>query len=179
MKNNIIKQIILESVRQAINESFYRNTTTPHVSKAEAQRELGSNPLRTDVGNHSAHDEVGQPSTTDEWGANFDGEHFVVSDNRFTFYKVKNFGSPNVKDTKSLFGSEKELRKAIDIVNGAAERNKKFVKFRTITSDSFQKLSEKTSYMSNTFWEFSYGGGEWYILKPNPVQTLKISKFNP
>ena len=176
-----LKQMIYECARQAIRESFYDDTATPNVSKADAQRELGINPLRTDVGGHSAHDEVGQPSTVDKNGANFDGEHIVVSDNRFTFYKVKNFRTTDIKDTLSLFGNgasgEKELRRAIDTVNGAADRNGKFLRYRTITSETNKVISERSSYMRNTFWEFSFNGTEWYILKPNPVQNMKQSTF--
>jgi len=176
-----IRQMILECVRQTIYESLFTKTATPYVSKAEAQREIGSNPLRTDVGGHAAHDEVRQVSTIDDNGANFDGEHIVISDNRFIIYKIKNFGTPDIKGTLSLFGKgasgEKELRRAIDTVNGAATRNKKPIMFRTITSESFKGISQKTSHMSNTFWEFSFDGSEWYILKPKPVQNLKISQF--
>ena len=173
MKENYLRQIILESVREALNEGLFTKTAAPYVSKAEAQRELGKNPLRTDVGGHAAHDEVRQPSTFDRNGANFDGEHIVISDNRFTFYKVKNFGTPDIKDTLSLFGNgvsaEKELRKAIDTVNGAADRNGKNLIYRTIASENKPRIK---------FWEFSFDNGEtWYILKPQPVQNMKQSKF--
>ena len=174
MKENYLRQIILESVRQALYESWYTKTATPYVSKAEAQRELGRNPLRTDVGGHAAHDEVKQPSTFDRNGANFDGEHIVVSDNRFTFYKVKNFGTTDIKDTLSLFGNgasaERELRKEIDTVNGAADRNGKSLTYRAIVSEKNPRIK---------FWEFSFDYGQtWYILKPQPVQNMKQSKFN-
>ena len=178
---SLLHEMIYKYVVEALNEAWYTTTATPYLAKTEAQRELGSNPLRTDVGNHSPNDEVRQPSTFDKNGANFDGQHIVVSENRFTFYKVKNFGTTDIKDTLSLFGrgasAEKELRRAIDTVNGAADRNGRFLRYRTITSETKKAISERTSYMSNTFWEFSFNGSEWYILKPNPVQSMKLSTF--
>lgn len=170
---NRLKQIIYESVVKAINEAQFTTTAAPHTSKAEAQRELGRNPLRTDVGGHAAHDEVRQPSTFDKNGANFEGENILLSDNRFIFYKVKNFGTPDIKDTLSLFGSgasaEVELRRAIDTVNGAADRNGKNLTYRTFASEKKPRTK---------FWEFSFDGGQtWYILKPHPVQNMKESRF--
>jgi hypothetical protein len=47
----------------------------------------------------------------------------------------------------------------------------------TITSESNKKTSQRTEQMAKTFWEFSFDGEEWYIMKPNPVISLKISKF--
>ena len=167
---NRLKQIIYESVVRGIYEGRYTTTAAPHTSKAEAQRELGSNPLRTDVGGHAAHDEVAQPSTVDDNGANFDGEHILLPDSRFTFYKVKNFGTPNIKDTLSLFGqnpatSEVELKRAIDTVNGAAKRNKKHLIYRTFAPESKPRTK---------FWEFSFDNGQtWYILKPHPIAILQ------
>ena len=81
MGNEYLKNIILESLRNAVNEAWYSNTSTPHMSHSDARRELGRNPLRTDVGNHSANDEVRQPSTFDRNGANFQGTHIVLSEN--------------------------------------------------------------------------------------------------
>lgn len=172
---NRLREVITKAVKEALYEGMYSKTATPELSKSDIHREIGVNPLITDKW-----DKVRQPSTFDTNGANFKGEHIIVSDNKFTFYKVKNFNNPDIKDTLSLFGGgangEKELRRAIDIINGAAKRNNKFLELRTITSETNKKLSMKTSYMRGTFWEFSYGD-EWYILKPNPVQNLKASKF--
>lgn len=181
MYKNRLREIIDECVRRALNESWFDQTSTPHVSKSDAARELGVNPLRTDVGGHSSHDEVRQPSTFDRNGANFKGEHIILSDNKFTFYKVKNFGTPDISGTLSFFGKgsngEKELRRAIDTLNGAADRNGRYLRYRTITSESNKSMSEKTNYMSGTFWEYSFDGSEWYILMPNPSQKMKISKL--
>lgn len=178
---NWLQNIIYESVRSAIEEAWYTNTATPYMSKAEASRELGRNPLRTDVGGHSSHEEVRQPSTFDRNGANFKGQHIVVSDNKFNIYKIKNFGKLEIDGTLSFFGrganGEKELRRAIDTLNGAADRNGRSLSYRTITSESKQGISQRTNYMKDTFWEFSFNGVEWYILKPNPVQSKKPSKF--
>ena len=99
----------------------------------------------------------------------------------FNIYKIKNFGNIDVADTLSFFGrgasGEKELRRAIDTLNGAADRNGKTLSYRTITSETNKGISERTSYMKNTFWEYSFNGNDWYILIPNPVQTMKLSKL--
>ena len=176
-----LQQIIFECLKNAVNEAWYSNTSTPHMSHSDARRELGRNPLRTDVGKHSANDEVRQPSTFDRNGANFQGIHIVFSENMFNIYKIKNFGNIDVVDTLSFFGrgasGEKELRRAIDTLNGAADRNGKTLSYRTITSETNKSISERTSYMKNTFWEYSFNGNDWYILIPNPVQTMKLSKL--
>ena len=176
-----LKEIIRKAAKQALNEAWYSDTDSAFLDKSDAQRELGKNPLRTDVGNHSASQEVRQPSTFDRNGVNFKGEHIILSDSMFMIYKVKNFGNPDINGTLSLFGGgangEKELRRCIDILNGAADRNGKSLSYRTITCTSNQKLSEKSGYMAKTFWEFNLGGQEWYILKPNPIQNIKVSKL--
>ena len=74
-----LQQIIFECLKNAVNEAWYSNTSTPHMSHSDARRELGRNLLRTDVGKHSANDEVRQPSTFDRNGANFQGIHIVLS----------------------------------------------------------------------------------------------------
>lgn len=175
---NRLRKIIDECVRRALYEDMFDKTATPHLSKTDVNRSIGINPLRTDVGGHSTHDEVRQASTIDWNGANFDGEHIIVSDNKFMIYKIKNFGNPDISDSLQLFGNTKELRKAIDTVNGAARRGGKNLYWRTITSDSGKSAAQRTDYNAKTFWEFSFNGNEWYILKPQPVQTLKMSKFS-
>jgi len=178
MTSNYLKRFILECVRQTLNEeSYYRDTATPEGFR---RNEWSGQDGR---GNHSGKlDKTTEHPQDDRNGRNFVAKHYVVSDNRLAFYKVKIFGNPNIKETRSLFGknnakAEVELRRAIDTVNGAADRNGKILRFRTITSESFKELSERTSYMSNTFWEFSFDGDEWYVLKPEPVQNLKVSTF--
>ena len=140
MKKEHLKNIILECLKNAVNEAWYSNTSIPHMSHSDAHRELGSNPLRTDVGKHSANDEVRKPSLIDRNGANFQGTYTVLSENMFNIYKIKNFGNIDVADTLSFFGrgasGEKELRRAIDTLNGAADRNGKTLSYRTITSET-------------------------------------------
>lgn len=176
---NKLKRIIDECVRRALYEGVFDKTATPHVSKAEAQREIGINPLRTDVGGHAAHDEVLQPSTITPNQEGFESrENIVISDNQFAIYKIKNFGNDKINGTMDFFGnSTVELDRAINTVNGAAKRNNKPLYYRTITSQSYEKISKRNKQMAKTFWEFSFDGEEWYILKPNPVVGMKISKF--
>ena len=184
-KNNFLKHIINETIKQTLMESgMFDKTATPVAIKTDAQRELGINPLRTDVGNHGGNEEVRQPSTQDWNGANFKGKLIIIPDKRFTFYKVKQFGNPNIKDTSSLFGGtgkgDVELKRAIDTVNGAATRNNKSVTYRFITSETNNKtykISQNPGRTIGTFCEFSYDGNQWFIMKPQPVQNLKISSF--
>ena len=100
----------------------------------------------------------------------------------FDIHKIKNFGTDRITATIDLFGKgsngEKNFRKEIDIMNGAARRNGRYLMYRTITSASNQIKSEKTQGMSGTFWEFSYDGGNtWYIMKPNGTQTMQQTKL--
>ena len=164
-----------------LTEGYYDDSATPLHTKTRINAELGNNPLAVDNGNHTAGDTVRQPSTFDTNGANFKGQNIVVSDNKFAFYKVKNFGTDNISSTLQLFGrgahGEKGLRAAIDTLNGAAQRNNRNLIFRTITSETFKNRSIKTDHMSNTFWEFSYDyGNTWYIMKPKPIQNMQQSK---
>ena len=182
MKN--LDKIIKETIRRIINEGRFDTTATPHNSHTDVNRNLGHNPLYADNGGHAAHDVVSQVSTFDTNGQNFktNGNDIVVSDNKFIIYKIKNFGNDKIESTLSLFGrgagGEKELRRAIDTINGAAKRNGRSVSYRTITSDSFKGSSKRTGQMAKTFWEFSLdGGNSWYILKPNPIQTMQPSKL--
>lgn len=168
-------------IDELMAEGYYDDSATPLFSKDKTNRELGVNPLAVDNGNHTSSDTLRQPSTIDYNGANFKGINLVVSDNKFMFYKVKNFGTDKISSTLQLFGrgagGEKGLRTAIDTLNGAAVRNNKKLMFRTITSQSFRKKSEATGHMSNTFWEFSYDNGNtWYVMRPHPVQSMQQSK---
>lgn len=178
-----IRKLVREALMEIVKEGRYDTTATPHNSHADVRRNLGYNPLYADNGGHSAHDTVSQVSTFDTNGQNFrTGNNIVVSDNKFIIYKIKNFGNDKIESTLSLFGrganAEKELRRAIDTINGAANRNRRSVMYRTITSDSFQGTSKRTGQMSKTFWEFSLDGGiSWFILKPEPIQSMKRSKL--
>lgn len=175
---DLIDRIINETIHRYINEaSKYDKSTRPINSKTVTQQNLGSNPLFVDNGGHASNDVVSQPSTVDWNGANFgtNGNDLIVSDNKFTIYKIKNFGDDKVKSTMDFFKDEKEFRKAIDVLNGAAKRGDKTLYFRTITSESFADVSKRTQGMSNTFWEFSFNDVDWFIMKPNPVQEMKAS----
>lgn len=168
-------------IKGLITEGYYDDSVTPLFSKTKTNRELGVNPLTVDNGNHTPTDVLRQPSTIDFNGANFHGVNLIVSDNKFMFYKVKNFGTDKISSTLQLFGrgagGEKGLRAAIDTLNGAAMRNNKSLRFRTITSETFKNKSKMSDHMSNTFWEFSYDNGNtWYIMKPHPVQNMQPSK---
>jgi hypothetical protein len=176
---NKLGKLIDECVRRAIYEGVFDKTATPHISKGDVRRDIGINPLRTDVGGHAAHDEVTQPSTItpDEEGF-ISQENIVISDNQLIIYKIKNFGNDKINGTMDFFGgSTVELARAINTMNGAARRNGKPLFYRTITSEGNKRASERTRQMVKTFWEFSFDGEEWYIMKPNPVVGLKISKF--
>ena len=105
-------------------------------------------------------------------------QHIFVTDNKFLMYKVKNFGNPDVKDTLQFFGNTAEFRRAKDTIDGASKRGGKPVYYRTISPESERSKIERGDFMVKTFWEFSFDGDEWYIMKPQPVQTLKISKFS-
>lgn len=180
---NIIKltETQCRNLEDILSEGYYDDSATPLFSRTKMNRELGVNPLAVDNGGHTPSDVLRQPSTIDYNGANFKGVNVIVSDNKFMFYKVKNFGTDKISSTLQLFGrgagGEKGLRTAIDTINGAAVRNGKTLRFRTITSETFKSKSKATGHMSNTFWEFSYDGGNtWYILKPHPIQNMQQSK---
>ena len=135
---------------------------------------------------HRGDPDIGSPtrivaspiSHTDAFGINFDGEHIFVSESGFIIYKVKNFANPDLSSVMSLFGNTKELRRAIDTVNGAARRGGKSLKWRTISDKKRENIVKTSKYQSYTFWEFSFdGGNQWYILKPNPVESIKPSKY--
>lgn len=180
--NELLEQVIMEAVIEVVLEGRYDSTPNPLNLRGDVRRNLGYNPLYADNGRHSSNDVVSQVSTFDTNGENFRTEnHCVVSNNKFMFYKVKNFGTDRIDSTLSLFGSgangEKELRRAIDTLNGAAMRNGRGVSYKTITSDTFKQASAHSGHLSKTFWEFSFDGGNtWNILKPNPVQDMKQSK---
>ena len=174
---------IKEIVREVLMEGRFDRTATPHFSHTDTFRNIGKNPLYTDNGGHSSRDVSPLVSTYDTNGANFRTDNnIVLSDNKFIIYKIKNFGNDSIESTLSLFGrgagGEKELRRAIDTINGAALRNGRSVKYRTITSEAFKASSKRTNQMAKTFWEFSLDNGStWNILKPEPIQNLQQSKL--
>lgn len=174
-----LKKLIYETVRRVLNER-YTDSSTPINSRTRRYYSLGVNPLTVDNGGHSSGDITSLVSTEDFNGGTFrTNDKIVLSDNKFSIYKIKNFGNDNIRGTIDLFGKgaqgEINLRKAIDTVNGAAVRQSRDLVFRTITSESNKKMVHD---VRNTFWEFSYDNGNtWYILKPEPVQQMKQSKL--
>jgi hypothetical protein len=183
MKKNELKNIIKEEIIKLLDEHRYQYTATPLNTKTGTDINLGINPLTVDNGNRTPNDVLGQPSTFDRNGASFTTDNnIVLSDNKFTIYKIKNFGTDKITASIDLFGrganGEKNFRKEIDIMNGAATRNNRNLIYRTITSDAFQRRSKSSGKMSNTFWEFSFDNGNtWYIMKPNGTQTMQASKL--
>lgn len=178
-----LKTLIYEAINEFVNEYRYQDSATPLNSKSDVHRNLGVNPLTVDNGGHTPNDVLSQPSTFDRNGATFkSSDNIVLSDNKFTIYKIKNFNTDKILSTMDLFGrganGEKNFRKEIDIMNGAAARNGRYLIYRTITSASNEAKSKSTGHMSGTFWEFSYDmGNTWYIMKPNGTQNMTPSKL--
>lgn len=181
-KNKLIN-IIESTIKEILTEHRYDFSPTPYNSRTNRDVNLGTNPLSVDNGGHSNNDVLSQVSTIDNNGANFKSDNNVtLSPNKFIIYKIKNFGNDTIPSTMSLFGSgvygEKNLRNAIDNLNGAARRNGKNVVYRTITSDMSKDKAAKSGYMIDTFWEFSLDNGQtWNILQPKPVENIKQSKL--
>lgn len=184
-KNNLIS-LIESTVKEIFTEDRYKYSITPYNSQGEVQKNIGSNPLTVDNGGHASNDVLSQASTFDFNGEMFqsiDDNKNIVNQNKFTFYKVKNFGDNTIPSTMSLFGSgingEKNLRTAIDLLNGGARRNGKHVIYKTITLDKSASKAERSGWMIDTFWEFSLDNGHtWNILKPKPLENIKQSNMN-
>lgn len=177
--------LIESTIKEFLNEDRYKSSITPYNSQGEVQKNIGSNPLTVDNGGHASNDVVSQSSTFDFNGETFqttENDRNIVNQNKFTFYKVKNFGNDAIPSTMSLFGSgingEKNLRTAIDLLNGGAKRNGKHVMYKTITLDKSASKAENTGWMIDTFWEFSLDNGyTWNILKPKPLENIKKSNM--
>lgn len=182
-KNNLIN-LIESTIKEILNEDRYKDAITPDNSRSTTNRNLGYNPLFVDNGGHANNDVLRQASTVDKNGANFvtsNDNRRIVNQNKFTIYRIKNFGNDTIPSTMSLFGSgitgKNELRKAIDQLNGGASRNGKYVTYRTITLDKSADKAEKSGWMIDTFWEFSLDNGKtWFIFKPKPLENLKQAK---
>jgi hypothetical protein len=168
-----LRRLIEECVTKALYEGgYWSKTATPLVTNGTTGGFNGRSP-GLDNGPEK------NPSQITPNEENFiSQDNIVISDNQFIIYKIKNFGNDKIGGTMDFFGgSTVELARAIHTMNGAAKRNGRPLFYRTITSESNKKTSVNTQQMLKTFWEFSFDGEEWYIMKPNPVQTLKISKF--
>ena len=156
-KNNFIS-LIESTIREILNEDRYKDSITPDNSRAVTNRNLGYNPLAVDNGGHASNDVVSQPSTYDYNGETFqatDDNRRIVNQNKFTIYKIKNFGNDTIPSTMSLFGS------------GVYGTN------NLRTADK----AKKSGWMIDTFWEFSLDNGRtWNILKPKPLENLKQAK---
>lgn len=182
-KNNLIS-LIESTIREVLDEDRYKDSITPDNSRGIVNRNIGSNPLTVDNGGHASNDVVSQPSTYDYNGETFqatDDNRRIVNQNKFTIYKIKNFGNDAIPSTMSLFGSgvygANNLRTAIDLLNGGAKRNGRYVIYRTITLDKSADKAKKSGWMIDTFWEFSLDNGRtWNILKPKPLENLKQAK---
>ena len=180
---NFIDKIISESIRKVISEARFDNSATPINTRSDRAAQLGYNPIYADNGGHANNDVVAQVATVDRNGANFSakGNNIILSDNKFTIYKIKNFGTDKIDSTLGIFGrgaaAEKELRRMIDTLNGAARRNGKYLQYRTISPESKVKEAQRSGYMISSFWEFSFNGTDWYIMKPNGVQNMQQSKL--
>ena len=175
--------LIERIVKDIINEDHYKNSMNPVITRTGMHRNIGRNSTAVDNGGHASNDILVQVSYDDPNGANFrTTDNIVLSDNKFTIYKIKNFGNDRIDSTMSMFGKgsggEKAFRAAIDTINGGAYRNGRPVMYRTITSESNRNISKRSGNMSKTFWEFSFDGGyTWNIFKPNPTVDMKKSKL--
>lgn len=171
-----LKEHIDRLVLDIITESgYYDDSMSPIYSRSKINKGLGVNPLYRDNGNHANADNISQPSTVDWNGEDLkNAEKVVLKENKFMIYKVKNFDNPDIKSTQSIFGDGREgdqrFRNAIDTIYGSAKRNGRDVQFRVISCEAPGTKSSK-------FYEFSYDGDTWYIVKPNPTTDMKESKL--
>ena len=174
---NIVREYLCE-------EGRFAGSPTPFNSRAHRERNVANPIIGHGNGSHSNQDVVSQVSTVDHNGAKFvSGCHYVVSDDKIRQYKQVNFGNENLKSTMDFFGEgakgEIELRREIDRLNGAAKRNRRPLKWRTIIPKEKAAISRRSGHMLYTFWEFSLNGGNsWYILIPNAVEKMKPSNFS-
>ena len=178
-----LKTLIYEAINEFINEYRYQDSATPLNSRSDVYRNLGVNPLTIDNGGHTPNDVLSQPSTFDRNGETFkSADNIVLSDNKFIIYKIKNFGTDKITSTMDLFGrgasGEKSFRKEIDIMNGAATRNRRHLIYRTITSVSNEAKSKASGNLAGTFWDCSCDmGNTWYLRNPNGTQNMIPSKL--
>lgn len=177
MTLNEFKELMIQGIMEVLFESGprYMNSATPNTHDNILY--VGRNPLATDHGNHGGSlDATSTPSTIDWDGERFGADEVIpLSDNAYMTYKIKNFGTPDRKSTADFFGNDNALVNAIHTLYGAGRRNGKRVKFRVFIPAS---NPPKKNSMIRTFWEYSFDNGKtWYIMKPNPTQSMKPSKY--
>lgn len=183
LNRKMLTELIGNIVNNILKEYKYYDDINPDNSKTNRYKNLGLNPLSVDNGGHQSNDVVKQVSTFDKNGEMFtSNDRIFLNKNQFVIYKIKNFGTDSISSTISLFGKgsigEKNLRSAIDLLNGGATRNGKNIIYRTITLETSLDKAKKSGWMIDTFWEFSINnGGDWYILKPKPLEDIKKSKL--
>lgn len=178
MNKNTLTQHIYEAIAQVLGEGWYDHSPHPHFSRSETNRNLGTNPLYTDNGGHSNADRITQPSTVDYNGMNFHGQNYVISDNAFMIYKIKNFGHDRFTGSMNMFANTKDFRTNLDLLFGGARRGGRGVLFRSFTPQSKATTAKRNGYMSFTFWEFSLDGGQtWNIMRPRPLDKIQQSKM--
>lgn len=177
-----MREFVSEMLLSLLSEGRYDNSMYAYNGKVDMGKNVGSNPLYVDNGNRTNNEFLRQASTVDYTGDSFrPAAKYSLSPNQFTIYKIKNFGTDSISSTLDLFGKDtRKLRKAIDLLNGGADRGGRFVTYRTVTlADSVSK-AKRSGWMVDTFWEFSLDGGHsWNILKPEPIVNIKASKFAP
>ena len=176
LSEDIIKEAIVSVLQEA---GFYTDTSTPLPSRAMTRNMLGRNPVIADNGNHASRDTVVQPSSIDFNGEDVThhAQHYFVSDNKFQYYMAKNFGSlDRFQSTVQMMNGTVAFNNAIHAVYGSAQRSGKRPILRSISPETKKNSVVRSGYLSNTFWEFSYDGGNtWYVLTARPAQTMKQS----
>jgi hypothetical protein len=176
---NVLKRILDESPNQ-----LYGNST---VAIHDRNREGNSdNPTDVGRGDRTSDEVLRQPSTYDKNGSEFNtGIHIFLKPNQMQIYKYKAFNSTTINSTLDIFGTNpsiatKELRRAIDQLNGGAKRNNTTVHYRTLSDETFRDKVEKSNYQLYTFWEYRFNGrGEYFLLRPNPIISQKPSPYVP
>lgn len=178
---NGLRILIENMVREYLyEEGRFTGGPSPHNSRSHRERNVGNPIIGHGNGSHSNQDVVSQVSTYDIFGAGFDGQHCILGDNKFKKYLETNFNNEILHSTMDFFGDDanglRSLRREIDRLNGAAERNGRGLLWRTITPKAKLKIALKNGFMLYTFWEYSFNNGKnWYILVPNAIDKMKNS----
>ena len=178
---NRLRILIENIIREYIEEAGrFAGGPTPHNSRSHREGNVGNPIIGHGNGNHSNQDVAPQVSTFDIFGANFNGQHCVLGDNKFKNYVTANFNNEKIRSTMDFFGDNArglgDLRREIDRLNGAAERGGRRLMWRTVTPKEKLRIALKNGFMLYTFWEYSFNGGKnWYVLVPNSIEKMKPS----